>query len=69
MYVFRNVRNATRIICKFGKTSDANILNFMRKSVAILFGEITLMNTSRGSLQINIQQSNIFELFLDLVSI
>lgn len=69
MYVFRNFWNATRIICKFGKTSDANILNFMRKSLAILFGEITLMNTSRGSLQINIQQSNIFELFLDLVSI
>lgn len=48
------------------KTSDVNILNFMRKHVTILFGTIMLMNTSRGYLQMKIQQSNIFKLVPDL---
>jgi len=46
--------NSTRIICKFGKKIDVNILNFMRKHVTILFITVTLMNTSRGSLQMKI---------------
>ena len=29
----RNLLNATRIILKFGKTSDVNILNFTKKYI------------------------------------